>query len=82
MSLFRCDECGCVENTALGRYWTRNDADMWSDDNLGEALCSQCAPMHFKTGEPTDYSHQWHGMFPKERASKEDYPDLINVEDE
>lgn len=36
MSLFVCDGCGCVENTALGKYWTRKI------DGDGRALCSEC----------------------------------------
>jgi hypothetical protein len=35
MSLFVCDECGCVENTALSLFWVRED---------GPALCSHCDP--------------------------------------
>jgi len=35
MSLFVCDACGCVDNTALTRYWLRGD---------GRALCSACDP--------------------------------------
>jgi hypothetical protein len=36
MSIFRCDRCGCVENTATSEYWTREDKTL--------ALCSQCDP--------------------------------------
>lgn len=36
MSLFRCFECGCVENTALSRYWAQKPKD--------QALCSECNP--------------------------------------
>jgi hypothetical protein len=32
MSLFKCQKCGCIENTALGRYW-----------GAKEKLCSECA---------------------------------------
>ena len=35
MSLFRCEECGCVENTACSGYW---DLDKQRD------LCSECDP--------------------------------------
>lgn len=35
MSLFVCEECGTVENTALSLYWMRGD---------GRALCSRCDP--------------------------------------
>lgn len=35
MGLYRCEECGCVENTALARYHLRGD---------GRALCSACDP--------------------------------------
>jgi hypothetical protein len=33
MPLFACSKCGCVENTALGKFWAQRDAP----------LCSQCA---------------------------------------
>lgn len=36
MPLFVCDECECVDNTALTQYWsTAEDAP---------ALCSECDP--------------------------------------
>jgi len=31
MSLYQCEECGAVENTALGAYWFRD-----------KKLCSEC----------------------------------------
>ena len=31
MPLFKCEECGCVENTAVGCYWGRD-----------RKLCSEC----------------------------------------
>ena len=34
MSLFQCEKCGCLENTALCGYWFRK----------GKALCSKCDP--------------------------------------
>ena len=37
MSLFKCSECGVIENTALAMYWSR------SLDGL-PPLCSQCHP--------------------------------------
>lgn len=36
MSLFRCDKCGAVENTATSGYWFR--------DRGGPALCAECDP--------------------------------------
>lgn len=35
MSIFKCEKCGCAENTALCRYNFRRDAP---------ALCSECDP--------------------------------------
>jgi hypothetical protein len=35
MSLFVCEECGCIENTATSRFWFRGE---------GKALCSGCDP--------------------------------------
>ena len=52
MSIFRCEQCGCVENTATSDYWSRND----KPDK--RALCSECDPDIGK----------WHGCFPKKSA--------------
>ncbi len=37
MPLFKCSGCGCVENTALGEYWSRVCLDTLPP------LCSECA---------------------------------------
>lgn len=52
MSLFVCEECGCIENTALCGFWLRK-----TKDGSGRALCSECDP---QTGK-------WHGRFPKDQ---------------
>jgi hypothetical protein len=54
VSLFVCDECDTVENTALAGphgYWLRNE---YGHD--GKARCSACNPEIGK----------WHGLFPRE----------------
>lgn len=39
MSVFQCDVCGCIENTALSNYfWNRNV------EKLDKNLCSACDP--------------------------------------
>lgn len=52
MPLFQCDNCGCVENTALCNYWS---AEM---EAMTERKCSGCDPQ----------IGQWHGKFPKRHA--------------
>lgn len=65
MSLFVCDLCGCVDNTALGHFWGRN-SDMFADKSLkGKALCSECSPAEFKDGSKHEDGGKWHGRFPK-----------------
>ncbi len=32
MSLYKCEKCDCIENTALSNYWS------------GSRLCSSCDP--------------------------------------
>lgn len=66
MSLYVCEECGCIENTALSNYWYRKNKDMFDDNR---ALCSECQPTHFKTGERASLG-KWHNKFPKEHWSK------------
>lgn len=56
MPLFKCETCGCVENTALSNYWTRNID--WAQQGVtlsNPALCSECDPA----------IGRWHGWFPK-----------------
>lgn len=71
MSIFKCEKCGCAENTALGWYWCATicaeDAD-WSDvgeEYKGKRLCSECAPSKYKNGESTHLG-KWHEKFKKE----------------
>jgi hypothetical protein len=66
MGIFVCDKCGCMENTALGLYWTKDRYDMFypEDHKIGEALCSECAPSYFNDGGKTNWG-KWHGKFPK-----------------
>lgn len=69
MPLFRCDKCGCVENTALGFYWTRNERELWAAEFIGRKLCSEHAPTTFRDGSPNDDAGKWHGRFPKRPAT-------------
>jgi hypothetical protein len=48
VSLFVCEECRTIENTALSDFWLRN-----VDGGKGRALCSACDPDIGK----------WHGRF-------------------
>ena len=73
MGLFICDKCGCIENTSSGRYWTKDSVSMWADDDLGKALCSECAPTVYKSGGKTGkFNGKWHGRFDKKIATEED----------
>ncbi len=53
MSLYVCDHCGTVDNTALGDYWLR--VHPWTGYEPLPPRCTRCA-----TGE-------WHGKFPEEK---------------
>jgi hypothetical protein len=55
MSLFVCEKCNCVDNTATSRYWNQ----MMEARDKGKEfkpLCSECDP---ELG-------RWHGKFPKQ----------------
>lgn len=70
MSLFQCEYCGCVENTALstqgftGRFQALFD---WSyaPERAGKRLCSACGPVKYHNGEPTEYG-KWHNVFARQ----------------
>lgn len=66
MSLFQCENCGCVENTALSCQGFKNVPN-WFDwtgieDRRGKKICSACGPSTFDDGRPTEFG-VWHGEF-------------------
>lgn len=66
MSLFQCEVCGCVENTACaaqGFVMMRRLFD-WSyaPEREGKLLCSVCGPVRHSDGTPTEFG-EWHGRF-------------------
>lgn len=65
MSLYQCEKCGCVENTAFGWYHCRNMKDLTPPEDLGKALCSECGPTHYANGEANRKCGKWHGKFEK-----------------
>jgi len=60
MSAFRCEKCGCMENTAVSNYISRKYPYSETGDALPSLplLCSECDPAIGK----------WHGRFPKQSA--------------
>jgi len=67
MSLFQCEVCGCVENTALSSQGIKGFAERLFDwkgfeERKGKLLCSVCAPTKFTDGTPTEYG-KWHNKF-------------------
>lgn len=68
MPCFVCENCECIENTALSSYWATNARDMWLVEFSGKILCSECAPPTYKDGSPSGLG-EWHGRFPKEHWS-------------
>lgn len=77
MPLFKCECCGCIENTALGHYWSRF-VTKFKDSTMNEkALCSECMPDEFIDGTKTK-GGKWHGKFPKKQAKEEHKGTLDN----
>lgn len=68
MSLFQCENCGSVENTALsaqGFAPMRHLFDWSYNMGLeGMRLCSACGPTTYRDGSPTKYG-VWHKVFPR-----------------
>lgn len=58
MPLFQCSKCGCIENTAVSNYWTRNLVRKGIEKPNNPPLCSECDPEIEK----------WHGNFEKKSA--------------
>ena len=79
MGLFVCEECFCIENTSLGKWWSRDSKSIWGEDDDGRALCSADAPTSYGGGEPTRYG-AWHGRFDRDRATEADRGRVKNPE--
>lgn len=66
MSLFQCDNCGCVENTALTSVctkWRPRIFDWAGIEHLKcKELCCACAPRKYSDGTPTQFG-VWHDRF-------------------
>lgn len=68
MSLFQCDNCGCVENTALASQGFKAEYIQkifdWSDipERKGMLLCSDCGPTQYRDGKETEFG-KWHNKF-------------------
>ncbi|HLP05090.1 MAG TPA: hypothetical protein VK152_06650 [Paludibacter sp.] len=78
MPLFKCEKCGCIENTALGHYWSRNWTE-FKGTEFEKALCSECTPIVYPNGELNKRATgKWHGQFPKELATEKDKGYLLN----
>ncbi len=61
MSLYQCEKCGCVENTAKSNFHSRN-FDIYPLEFKGKLLCSACGPTKFCDGSPTRFG-KWHNRF-------------------
>ena len=66
MSLFQCENYGCVENTAVsaqGFKFITEIFDWTGIEHLkGKRICSACGPTKYSSGNPTEYG-EWHGRF-------------------
>lgn len=73
MSTFVCDQCEVLENTALGWWHSRHRSMKSFGLPDGTALCSQCTPSHYLSGEKVSNGGVWHNRFP--RRMYKDHPD-------
>ncbi len=69
MSLFQCENCGCVENTACSLQGIKPIDDGCFDftgieERKNKLLCSECAPSKFTDGSNTGLG-EWHNEFNK-----------------
>lgn len=64
MSLYQCEKCGCIENTALGWYHCRKmGIAIQPKEEQGLALCSACGPTNYTDGKTIEKTGKWHGKF-------------------
>ena len=75
MSLFQCENCGCVENTALALQGTKGVEELfdWTriEERRGMMLCRACAPTHYAQGVLTGMGIVWLGCLTHGRENAE-----------
>ena len=73
MSLFQCENCGCVENTACASQGFKMMAEYfdWSgiENREGKLLCSVCGPTKYSDGTKTEFG-VWHNRFDRKFLPK------------
>jgi len=79
MGLFICAKCNCIENTALGHYWSTSVVTLKLPDDMkeyekGKPLCSECIPADASfsdgSGKGKIGNGKWHNKFPKQDAQE------------
>lgn len=72
MSLFQCEWCGCICNTAIDcpKYrFSIPGGRQVAKKYIGINLCSVDGPKYYLDGTPTGYG-KWHGVFPRKFFKK------------
>lgn len=80
MGLYVCENCGVIENTALGHHWSRKYLEFEDSSKNGMSLCSECIPLKYNDGSKAG-TGEWHGKFPKEEfnPSIHESEDYLNI---
>ena len=80
MPLFICENCGTIDNTATGFYWSRKFIKFKDSKFNGKALCCECVPDTYDDGSKRRKSGKWHNHFPKEKYDPLEHKDwhIIN----
>lgn len=78
MSLFVCDNCGCIDNTACGGTFTTRNMDIWNEEDRGKALCVECSPTKFVDGSRNPDAGKWHNKFDKIKYTEEYRDEVLN----
>jgi len=72
MGLFICAKCNCIENTALGWYWSSDESKEMIilppelEQYHGKPLCSECLPnVPFVDRSGFTGKGKWHNKWPK-----------------
>ena len=67
MSLFQCENCGCIENTALTGLPAKYIPELFDwegiEERKGRMLCCVCMPLKFRNGEKVEMAGKWHNHF-------------------
>lgn len=82
MSSFICENCGCIDNTAMNNSYHSRNLNLYNDVRI---LCQVCSPKVYKDGTPVEEDSwcgnvgEWHNKFERTHWSEIGKDEILRI---